>query len=160
MPFPAYLASHGMRVLAFDYGNGDPSAEVQAAARFLRARGSRRLALIGASIGGAVVIDAGLHLHPEPSAVVSLSAVPEATVYPFPRDARRLRSPVFQIGATQDLLTQSGQVTGALFNESRAAASRLLLIPGAEHGVDFVDTGAGNRVPAAILAFIRANTAR
>src|SRR5205823_11512663 len=103
----AYLTAQRMRVLAFDYGNGDSSAEVQAAARFLRDRGVRNLILIGASIGGAVVIDAGLHLRPEPAAVVSLSAVPEATLYPFPADAQRLRSPIFQIGGTQDQLIQS-----------------------------------------------------
>jgi len=159
LPFPAYLAAHGMRVLAFDYGNGDPSAEVQAAARFLRDRGVRNLILIGASIGGAVVIDAGLHLHPEPAAVVSLSAVPDATLYSFPADARRLRSPIFQIGATEDQLTQSGQVTRSLFRESPSPAKRLLMIPGTQHGVDFVDAGAGNRVRSAILAFIRAQSA-
>lgn len=159
LPFPAYLASRGMRVLAFDYGNGDASAEVQAAARFLRARGARRVVLIGASLGGAVVIDAGLHLHPAPAAVVSLSAVPEATLYPFPRDARRLRSPILQIGGTEDPLTEYGQTTGALFHESPSPAKRLLLIASAQHGVDFVDAAAGDRVRAAVLAFLRAHTA-
>ncbi len=157
LPFPAYLAAHGMRVLAFDYGTGDPSAEVQAAARFLRRRGLRRLVLIGASIGGAAVIDAGVHLRPEPTAVVSLSAVPEATLYPFPADARRLRSPIFQIGATEDQLIQSGQVTRSLFRSSPSPAKRLLLIHSAQHGVDFVDAAAGNQIRVAILAFIRAH---
>lgn len=156
LPFPAYLAARRMRVLAFDYGGGDASAEVQAAARFLREHGVRHLVLIGASLGGAVVIDAGLHLHPEPAAVVSLSAVPEATLYPFPADARRLRSPIFQIGATEDQLIQSGQVTRSLYQDSPSPARRLLLIRSAQHGVDFVDTSAGNRVRGAILAFIRA----
>ncbi len=159
LPFPGYLAAHGMRVLAFDYGNGDPSTEVQAAAHFLSDRGVRKLVLIGASIGGAVVIDAGLHMHPEPAAVVSLSAVPEATLYPFPADARRLRSPIFQIGATEDQLTQSGQVTRSLFHASPSPAKRLLIVPGTQHGVDFVDVGAGSRVREAILSFIRAHTA-
>ena len=158
LPFPAYLSAHGIRLLGFDYGNRDPSAEVQAAARFLRERGVRKVVLIGASIGGAVVIDAGVHLRPEPAAVVSLSAVPEATLYPFPADARRLRSPIFQIGAAEDQLTQSGQVTRALFHESPSPAKRLLMIPGTQHGVDFVDAGAGNRVRVAIVAFIRAHT--
>lgn len=159
LPFPGFLAAHGMRVLAFDYyGGGDASAEVQAAARFLRERGVRRLVLIGASMGGAVVIDAGLRLRPEPTAVVSLSAVPEATLYPFPADARRLRSPIFQIGATEDQLIQYGQTTRSLFQASPSSAKRLLLIPSAEHGVDFVDATAGNRVRDAILAFIKAHT--
>jgi pimeloyl-ACP methyl ester carboxylesterase len=158
LPFPAYLTARGMRVLAFDYGGGDPSKEVQAAALFLESHGVRHLVLIGASIGGAVVIDAGLHLQSQPAAVVSLSAVPEATLYPFPADARRLRSPIFQIGATEDQLTQPGQVTRSLYRDSPSRAKRLLMIPGTEHGVDFVDAAAGDRVRAAIVAFIRAHT--
>lgn len=160
LPFPAYVAAHRLRVLAFDYGSGNTSAsaEVQAAARFLRTRGVRRLVLIGASLGGAVVIDAGLHLRPEPAAVVSLSAVPEATLYPFPADARRLRSPIFQIGATEDQLIQSGQVTRSLYQDSPSPAKRLLLIHSAQHGVDFVDATAGDRVRDAILTFVRAHT--
>jgi pimeloyl-ACP methyl ester carboxylesterase len=158
LPFPAYLTARGMRVVAFDYGNGDASREVQSAARFLQNHGVRHLVLIGASIGGAVVIDAGLHLQSQPAAVVSLSAVPEATLYPFPADARRLHSPIFQIGATEDQLTQSGKVTRSLYRDSPSRAKRLLLIPGTQHGVDFVDAAAGNRVRAAIVAFIRAHT--
>jgi pimeloyl-ACP methyl ester carboxylesterase len=159
VPFPFYLANHRMRVLVFDYGNGDPSREVQAAARLLRSQGVKRLVLIGASIGGAVVIDAGLHLHPPPAAVVSLSAVPEATLYPFPADARRLRSPILQIGSTEDQLTTFGKDTRALYRASPSAAKRLLLIPGAAHGVDLVNIGTGDRVRGPILSFIRAHTA-
>jgi hypothetical protein len=158
IPFPAYLAAHGMRVLAFNYGHGDASAEVQAAARFLRAQGVSHIVLIGASIGGAIVIDAGVHLPTTPAAVVSLSAVPEATTYPFPADARRLKSATFQIGATEDQLTQFGKDTRTLFHASPSPAKRLMLISGAAHGVDFVNAGAGNRVRGAILAFIRSHT--
>jgi hypothetical protein len=159
LPFPSSLAAHGMRVLAFDYGNGDESAEVQGAAHFLRAHGAWRLVLIGASIGGAVVIDAGVHLRPAPAAVISLSAVPEATTYPFPADAKRLRSPIFQIGGTEDPLTQTGADTRMLFRASPSPAKRLLLIPGAAHGTDFVGPSGMARVRQAILAFIRAHAA-
>jgi pimeloyl-ACP methyl ester carboxylesterase len=154
-PLPQYLAAHGYRVLAFDYGNGDQSAEVQAAARYLRDQGARRLVLMGASIGGAVVIDAAIHLHPAPAAVVCLSAVPEVTSYPFPSDARRLQSPVFQIGGTEDPVTQEGKDTRALYRASRSPGKRLLLVPGVTHGVDFIGAGGGTRIRRAILAFIQ-----
>jgi pimeloyl-ACP methyl ester carboxylesterase len=154
-PLPQYLAARGYRVLAFDYGNGDQSAEVQAAARYLRDQGARRLVLIGASIGGAVVIDAAVHLRPAPNAVVSLSAVPEVTSYPFPRDAQRLQSPVFQIGGTQDPVTQESKDTRALYRASPSSGKRLLLVPGVTHGVDFIGAGAGNRIRQAIAAFLR-----
>ncbi len=158
LPFPAYLAAHGMRVLAFNYGNGDGSAEVQAAARFLRGHGARHVVLIGASIGGAIVIDAGLHLHPAPAAVISLSAVPEATLYPFPADAKKLSCPVFQIGGKEDQLIQFGKDTRALFNESPSRAKRLLLLPSASHGTDFVGAAGSAQIRADILAFIRAHS--
>lgn len=154
-PLPQYLAARGYRVLAFDYGNGDQSAEVQAAARYLGADGARPLALIGASIGGAVVIDAAVHLHPAPAAVVSLSGVPEVTSYPFPRDARLLQSPVFQIGGTEDPVTQEGKDTRAMYRASRSPGKQLLLVPGVTHGVDFIGAGAGNRIRDAIVAFLR-----
>ena len=157
-PFPQYLAGRGYRVLAFDYGSGDRSSEVRAAARYLRSRGAHRLVLIGASIGGAVVIDAAVHLHPAPVAVVSLSAVLEATRSPVLLDARRLRSPIFQIGSAGDLHTRQGADTVALYRASPSPARRLLLLPGTSHGVHLVAAGAGNRVRLAIVAFLRAHT--
>lgn len=156
LPFPSLLARHGMRVLAFDYSNhGDASAEVQAAARYLKGHGASHLVLIGASIGGAVVIDAGVHLRPEPDAVVSLSAVPEATTYPFPADARRLKSPIFHIGGNADQLTRDARDTRALYQASPNPGKRLLLIEGTGHGVDYVGMYGSSQVRNAILAFIR-----
>jgi pimeloyl-ACP methyl ester carboxylesterase len=145
-------------VLAFNYASGDKSSEVQAAARYLRSHGAHRLVLIGASIGGAIVIDAAIHLHPAPVAVISLSAVPEATSYPFPRDARLLQTPIFQIGSTQDTHTRDGRDTRALYRASPSPAKRLLLIPGTTHGVHLVNREAGNRIRDAVVAFIRTHT--
>lgn len=157
-PLPQYLAVRGYRVLAFNYGRGDKSSEVQAAARYLRIHGAHRLVLIGASIGGAIVIDAAIHLHPAPVAVVSLSAVPEATSYPFPRDARRLNTPIFQIGSTKDPHTRQGADTVELYRASPSPAKRLLLVPGTTHGVHLVNAEAGNKIRDAISAFMRAHT--
>jgi hypothetical protein len=84
--------------------------------------------LIGASIGGAVVIDAGVHLHPQPAAVISLSAVPEVTNYPFPADAKHLASPIFQISSTEDPLTNDGKDTRTLFRASPSPSKRRLQI--------------------------------
>jgi pimeloyl-ACP methyl ester carboxylesterase len=154
LPFPSYLAAHGMRVLAFTYGNGDESAEVQAAARFLRVHGAHRLALVGASIGGAVVIDAAVHMHPAPAAVIGLSAVPDATPYRFPADARRLTSPNLQVSGTSDYYTQNSRVTRDLNRESPSPAKKLLVLPGSDHGTDFVGATGIKTVRRVVLAFI------
>ncbi len=157
-PLPRYLARRGYRVLAFDYVNGDKSREVQAAARYLRSQGAHQLVLIGASIGGAIAIDAAIHLRQAPAAVVSLSAVPEATRYPFPRDARLLQAPIFQIGSTQDPHTRDAKDTRALYRASPSPMKRLLLIPGTTHGVHLVNSDAGDAIREAMVVFIRAHT--
>jgi pimeloyl-ACP methyl ester carboxylesterase len=158
LPFPYLLARHGMRVLAFDYSSQrDSSVEVQAAARYLTDHGARHLVLIGASLGGAVVIDAAAHLRPEPDALISLSAVPEATTYPFPADARRLGSPIFHIGGTADPVTRDARDTRALYRASPSPAKRLLLIEGSGHGVDYVGSYGSDQVRTAIRAVIGAH---
>jgi alpha/beta hydrolase fold len=80
-PYARYLSRHGVRVLMFDLrcfghsacpaGRGRPVADVAAAMAELRRRGAQRVALVGASMGGAISVVAAAQLHP--AAVVDLS---------------------------------------------------------------------------------------
>ena len=81
LPYAGYLSRHGVRALAFDLrcfgrsecprGRGHATTDVAAAVAELRRRGARRVALVGASMGGAIAVVAAARLHP--AAVVDLS---------------------------------------------------------------------------------------
>ena len=87
LPYAGYLARHGVRALAFDLrcfggsecpnGRGHATTDVAAAAAELRRRGARRVALVGASMGGAIAVVAAARLHP--AAVVDLSGERDTT---------------------------------------------------------------------------------
>ena len=81
-PYASYLSAHGVQALLFDLrcfglsgcpaaGRGHATADVAAAMSELRRHGARRIAIVGASMGGAVAVVAAARLHP--AAVVDLS---------------------------------------------------------------------------------------
>ena len=87
LPYAGYLSRHGVRALLFDLrcfgrsacpnGRGHAIADVAAAMAELRRRGARRVALVGASMGGAIAVVAAARLHP--AAVVDLSGERDTT---------------------------------------------------------------------------------
>jgi hypothetical protein len=87
LPYAGYLSRHGVHVLLFDlrcFGRsscpgrrGHAIADVAAAVAELRRRGARRVALVGASMGGAIAVAAAAQLHP--AAVVDLSGERDTT---------------------------------------------------------------------------------
>jgi len=81
-PYANYLAERGMRALAIDMrclgesecgdrGKAGAIADVRAGMDELRSEGAKRVAIVGASYGGAIAVVAGAKLHP--AAVVDLS---------------------------------------------------------------------------------------
>ena len=81
LPYAGYLSRHGVRALAFDLrcfgrsacpdgGRGRATTDVAAAMAELRRQGARRVALVGASMGGTIaVVAAGRHdrsVYPPP----------------------------------------------------------------------------------------------
>jgi pimeloyl-ACP methyl ester carboxylesterase len=86
-PYARYLARHGVQALPFDLrcfgsspcpaGRGHATTDVAAAMTELRRRGARRIALVGASMGGAIAVVAGAQLHP--AAIVDLSGERDTT---------------------------------------------------------------------------------
>jgi dienelactone hydrolase len=80
--YAAYLARHDVQALLFDLrcfglsgcpaaGRGRATDDVAAAMAELRRHGARRIALVGASMGGAIAVVAAARLHP--AALVDLS---------------------------------------------------------------------------------------
>ena len=171
LPYAGYLARHGVQALAFDLrcfgssacpegGRGHATEDVAAAMAELRRRGARRVALVGASMGGAIAVVAAARLHP--AALVDLSGE---------RDTTGLTP-----GVAADAGAAAPGVTApALFAVARGdryvpvadmravarrvrSASRLIVLPAvAGHGWDLLvgTTTEWSPLAATIAAFIR-----
>jgi dienelactone hydrolase len=66
------LARAGIRAVIFDYVGGPSDDDVLAIARQLRRHGVRRVAFVGASTGGRVVLHAAARAPSQVDAVVTL----------------------------------------------------------------------------------------
>jgi pimeloyl-ACP methyl ester carboxylesterase len=146
-PFADYLAKRGLRALAIDlrcFGRsacpeGDARGRVvddlAAAVAELRRRGVTRVALVGASRGGAAVLIAGTRVQPPVAAVVSLSGEPDPTnlVGGIPLHAgaavERLTVPTMFVVATNDG-TVSVAETRAMYQAVKTGDKRLEVLSG------------------------------
>jgi dienelactone hydrolase len=149
------LARRGLRPLLFEYASRRQAAqEMLAAARALRSAGARRVAAIGASLGGRAVVQAAARDPEGLVAAVALSA--ERRIGPYPEilpDARRVRIPVLHVSSSGDLYTNRARDTRQLHNASPARGKRILVVPGFAHGVALLEEP---RVRAAAARFLTA----
>ena len=183
-PFAVYLSHKGMRVLDLDvrcFGlstcpDGDAKAnvidDVAAAAGELRRHGVKRVALIGASMGGAAVLVAGAKLRPPVAAVVSLSGESDPSnlvglpVHTLNAGAAvaRLTIPTMFVVATGDRYA-TVEETRAMYRATRAADKRIEVLSGPDtglHGWELLSDSGGRSwtpVAARVAAFVRGHTA-
>jgi pimeloyl-ACP methyl ester carboxylesterase len=145
IPLARQLASSGHRVAVFTYSDtsaaGEPSAlrATLAVAAAAAATGGR-YALVGASLGGRIVIEAAAKHPPGLTAIVSLSG--EATVYDYPDilpDARRVTTPALYIGARDDSLTDGVHQQLALHQAMRGNPNELIQVDGVAHSTELVN---------------------
>jgi dienelactone hydrolase len=159
LPYARTVASAGVRSLVFDYAQASRDAEVLAAARWLRAHGARRVVLVGASIGGRAVVTAAARGGPrQVDGVVSLSGERILGAQPdLLADARRLRVPALWVSAENDGYTNFATETRQLYRGARGHArpDRLLVVGGADHGIDLLTGAQAGRVVPAVTRFIR-----
>jgi dienelactone hydrolase len=183
-PFANYLAKRGLRAFAIDlrcFGRsacpqGDAKGrvvdDIAAAVAELRRRGVTRVALVGASMGGAAVLIAGTRARPPVAAVVSLSgeADPTNLVGGIPLDAgaavKRLKVPAMLVVATGDRYAPVGE-TRAMYRAVTARDKELLVLSGpsfdGRHGWDLLtDTVSGQptSVAAKVAGFLTAHSDR
>lgn len=120
MDFARELAAKGYRALAIDLrGNGDSRGgngpwfdrDVAAAVARLRADGTKRIELVGASMGGTAVLVAASRIKPPVNGVVSLSGPARYNGLDGVRAVRRSRVPVRFIADRED---------GAFASDARA----------------------------------------
>ena len=171
LPYSGYLSRHGVRALLFDLrcfgdspcpsGRGHATTDVAAAMAELRRRGARTVALIGASMGGAIAVVAAVQLHP--AAVVDLSGERDTTALTPGIDANagaaasRVTAPSLFAVAREDRYTPVADMR-TVARRVRSATSRLIVLPAtAGHGWDLLFGGETKWSPlaATVAAFIR-----
>jgi pimeloyl-ACP methyl ester carboxylesterase len=170
-PYAGYLARHGVRTLLFDLrcfgesacpgGRGHASTDVAAAVAELRRRGVRRVALVGASMGGAIAVVAAGQLHP--AAVVDLSGERNTTgLTPginadAGAAAPRVTAPALFAVARDDRYVTPADMR-SLAREVRSTTKRVIVLPAsAGHGWDMLLGSSTKWSPLAstVAAFIR-----
>lgn len=178
-PYAEQLARRGLLAFAIDlrcFGRSDcPDGaasgrvvdDVAAAAAELRRRGATRVAVVGASMGGAAALIAGTQVRPPLAAVVSLSGETDPTelVGGIPLDAGaavgRLRVPTLFVVAGNDPYV-TVEETRAMYRAVRAPGTRLLALSGpydGRHGVELLTdpvTGLPTPVADQVAAFLTA----
>jgi pimeloyl-ACP methyl ester carboxylesterase len=146
-----YLADRGMRALAIDMrclgksecgerGTAGAVADVRAAMEELRREGAKRVAIVGASYGGAIAVVAGARLAP--AAVVDLSGerslqglVPGYDDVDSLAAAPRLRAPALFVVARADHYTPVADMR-RVYRAAGSREKRLVVLPAeAGHGL-------------------------
>ena len=182
-PYAVYLSHKGMRVLDLDVrcfgrstcaegdAQGHLTDDVAAGVAELRRHGAKRIALVGASMGGAAVLVAGATVRPPVAAVVSLSGESDpSSLVGLPGHSldagaavSGLDSPTMYVIATGDHYV-SVEETRAMYRATRAADKHLEVLSGANaglHGWALLSDFQGQRwtpVAARVTAFLRAHT--
>jgi pimeloyl-ACP methyl ester carboxylesterase len=175
-PFAAYLAASGYRVLLFDHrctgGSACPSgppgvdlmSDIRGAVARLHRDGAAKVALVGASQGGAEALIAATEPGRDVTGVVALSAanltVPLASS-PYPHTAlaaaAHVRLPALLAVADMDPIVSS-QDTRSLYARVASLSKYLTVLKGAGHGWDLVSPSPGGGPPIfsqTVLAFLR-----
>ena len=171
LPYAGYLSRHGVRVLLFDLrcfgrspcpgGRGHATVDVAAAMAELRRRGARRVALVGASMGGAIAVVAAARLHP--AAVVDLSGERDTTALTPGIDAdagaaaHGVTAPALFAVARGDRYVPVDDMR-AVARRVRSASRRVIVLPAvAGHGWDllFGVRTKWSPLAATVAAFIR-----
>jgi pimeloyl-ACP methyl ester carboxylesterase len=154
MPFATTLVANGYRVALWDYGGGDPRAELFAVTMALAAyphRGSGAIVLMGASRGAKTSLLTARADHPAHLVgVVALSA--ESTLAPdidVARGSAGLTTPALLITAVDD---DYGSAEALPAISRGLPQAQVLRVPGSDHGTALLDDSG---VTATILAFLR-----
>jgi pimeloyl-ACP methyl ester carboxylesterase len=169
LPYVSTLQAAGLRVLAFDfrgYGSSDsPSATTLALGRDLagavarvRSDGATNVYLMGASMGGAAVVQnsSGIQV----SGRISLSGTRLWQGYGVndPAGVRRISAPFLYVGSRDDSRAPATEAQ-SVFRDIGSADKKIVLYPGSTHGWDLVEQPPyGARTRALILKWIQARS--
>jgi pimeloyl-ACP methyl ester carboxylesterase len=168
LPYAKTLLAHGFRVLAFDFrGNGRSQfssknslalgRDLAAAVARARADGSSRVFLIGASMGGAAVVQNGARLPV--TGLISLSGTRLWPGYGINKPGpTALREPFLYLGSRADSRAPLEEAR-AIFHQVGSHDKRQVLYAGSLHGWELVqDAAFAGKARALILAWMQARS--
>ena len=155
--FAIDFRGHGLSQTRAGAAGNRLARDLDAAVKLVRARGSGKVFLVGASMGGIASLVAGANVKPRVDGVVSVSAPARFMGMNATATAPRLRVPVLYLAAEAD--DNAGYDFSAdareMYAATAAADKRLRILPGSQHGVALV---AGSpRARALIEGFLRAH---
>lgn len=143
LPLAESLAGDGFRATVFTYSSTSPADEAMAVTDTLTvasAVGDKKpYMLVGASLGGRIVIEAAAQRPPQLAGIISLSG--ERTVQNYRDilpDARRVGLPVLYVGAQDDPLTDGASQQQQLHDAMRGDPNHWLKRPGSAHGTGLI----------------------
>jgi alpha-beta hydrolase superfamily lysophospholipase len=154
------LAALGYTALAFDFRNYGASevrhypanqrwgGDVAAAAKEVRRLGATKVFLLGASLGGSAVVDAGANIRPQVDGVISVSGA--ADLANAIAAAPHLRAPVLFLAGAGD--TDFARDAHRLYAAAGSHDKTLKIVASGAHGVLLV--GGSPAVRKLIAAFI------
>jgi len=158
-PFARRLAGEGYGVLAYDfrgYGKSGGARQIQqidrdarAAAQFVRTRGARRVALVGASMGGTASVKAAAALGADALVVIS-SPMSFRGLTVSASELARLTMPSLWITSEGDSVTASMRAMHA----AAAGPKTLQIYPGSAHGTYLFDSPYAEDVARRIIGFL------
>jgi pimeloyl-ACP methyl ester carboxylesterase len=129
-----HFVEEGYRVASLSWAK-DRAASVELAAQLLYHEGAKKLALLGGSIGGSVVVAVAPELKPEPVGVVTLSAAISAgPLHPLTA-AAKYGGPMLTIGNKDDGVVSIDDVK-SLAAAHHNSADKMVELPGSTHGTD------------------------
>lgn len=145
-PFVKHFVDQGYRALEFDFSGFGRSpqrqdatvgGDVVAAANFLRARGASEIVLIGASLGGAAVVDGATRITPPVKAVANISGAGVAGLVDLRTEIDKITMPILYLTSEKDGAPTA--VANLLFSATKAKGKELVVINGKNiHGVSLL----------------------
>jgi pimeloyl-ACP methyl ester carboxylesterase len=144
--FPFDFRNHGFSQKRRNFANRLP-ADVGAALRAVRKLGSKKVFLVGSSMGGIATLMASPSVPPPLAGVISLSAPDHFHALGAVPSVRKLKVPVLYVASEDD---RAGEYDFALeartmYEATAAADKQLELLPGAAHGIALLTGSAAVR---------------
>lgn len=170
LPYAKTLIDSGLRVLAFDfrgygYSDGRPrnrlalGLDLAAAVQRARSNGASRVFLLGASMGGAAIVQNTSNLPVDGRISLSGTRLWRGFGVNDPAGVRRLRAPFLYVGSRRDRITPLQEAL-RIFRRVGSHDKRMASYRGSRHGFELVQSGPyAARVRELILAWVRSRSA-